>query len=87
MVSVRQHASVDASLRCALDRIPAFAGNADFVRFRSGRCNINGVILGLVPRISVACFEGIDAESPRCANRDSRDEPENDSEGGVGPLR
>jgi hypothetical protein len=46
-------------------------------------CDAGGVILGLVPRIPVAGFGGFDAESPRWANRDSRDEPENGSVGGI----
>jgi hypothetical protein len=72
---------VIVSLRCAQGWTPAFAGDADFVRFHSGWCSINGVTLCLVPGVWVDRFEGIVCESPRLTNRDSRDEPENDSVG------
>ena len=86
LVSVRERARVSAGgrLRCAQDWTPASAGDADQgVRFHSGCCNTNGVTLGLVPGVLVDGFAGMDAESSRCANRDSRGEPENDSVGGV----
>ena len=50
----------------------------------SGPCDINGVILGIVLKIPVVGFGGIDAVAPRWAYRDSRDEPENDTVGGAG---
>ena len=74
-------------LHYAQDWTPAFAGDADFVRFHCRCVSENGVILGLVPRIPVICFEGINCESPRWANIDSRHKAENDSAGGVGSLR
>ena len=48
------------------DWIPAFAGNAgQEARFLFKCLNPNGVILGLVPRISVGGFEGSVCLSPR----------------------
>ena len=47
------------------DRIPACAGNAgQEARFRYRCFNLNGVILGLVPRILVEGFEGMVCWSP-----------------------
>ena len=70
-------------------RSPSFgrqvAGNAGFARFQC--FNINGVILGLVPRILVDGFEGNRLRVPSgVSNRDSRDRPENDTVGVVGFL-
>ena len=74
-----------AGLCFAQDWTPACAGDPDQeVRFHSGPCDINGVILGIAPKIPVVGFEVIDAVAPRWAYRDSRDEPENDTVGGAG---
>ncbi len=50
----------------------------------SGPCDIHGVSLGIVLKIPVVGFAGIEAVAPRWAYRDSRDEPENDTVGGAG---